>query len=63
MGDKETILNLWKMGLNKMAVVNQFMKAHNKKAKNDKEVEKITKEQALRYVEPILFEYETSRMK
>ncbi len=63
MEDKESILNWWRMGLSKMAVVNQYMKAHNRKAKDDKELKKINKEQALKHVEPILFEYEMARMK
>lgn len=59
----EDIIKWWNLGLCKNAVVNQYMKAHNRKAKNNKEIKRITKEQAMRYVEPILFEYEMQRIK
>lgn len=46
-----------------MAVVNQYMRNHNRTARDKKDVKRITKEQAMRYVEPILFKYEMQRMK
>lgn len=61
--DKILILKLWKMGLSKMAVTKQFMKEHNKKIKQDKDLKRIDITESLKIVEPILFEYETERMK
>lgn len=51
------------MGLSKMAVTKQFMKEHNKKIKQDKDLKRIDITESLKIVEPILFEYETERMK
>lgn len=62
MSDEE-IIKLWNLGLSKMAVVNQYMRNHNRTARDKKDVKRITKEQAMRYVEPILFKYEMQRMK
>lgn len=58
----EEIIELWSLGLSKMAVVNQYVRNHNRKARGKKDVKRITKEQAMRYVEPILFKYEMQRM-
>lgn len=63
MPDEEIIIKLWNMGLGRIAVATNYMKEHNKNAKGKKEVKRITKEQALKYVEPILFEYETKRLR
>lgn len=62
MSDEE-VIELWNMGLSKMAVVNHYMKDHNRKAKSKKDMKRITKEQALQHVEPILFNYEMARMR
>ena len=59
----EQIIKLWNMGLSKMAVINQYMKDHNRKARGKKDMKRITKEQAMKYVEPILFNYEMKRRK
>ena len=61
--EKETILKLWNNGLSRMNVAKEYMKIHNKKRKQDKEIEKIDIIKSLQIVEPILFEYETERMK
>lgn len=62
MSDEE-IIKSWNLGLSKMAVVNQYMRNHNRTARDKKDVKRITKEQAMRHVEPILFRYEMQRMK
>lgn len=59
----EDILKLWNMGLSKMQVVKECMKENNRRAKDKKDVGKITLEQVMKHVEPILFRYEINRMK
>lgn len=59
---KETIINKWKLGASKFSVAKDYMQEYNKQAKIRKEP-KITKDQALAYVEPIIFEYETKDWK
>ena len=59
----EDILRLWNMGLSKMQVVKEYMRQNNKRAKDKKDVDKVTMGQAMRHVEPILFKYEIGRMK
>lgn len=63
MSDEDYILNLWNMGLSRLQVIKEYMKRNNKIAKENKYVDKITMQQAMKYVEPILFRYETNRMK
>ena len=45
------------MGLTKLGVAREYMKDHNKRAKNKTDVKRINVNQALAYVEPILFDY------
>lgn len=59
----EDVLRLWNMGLSKMQVVKEYMRENNKRARDKKGVDKITMQQAMEHVEPILFKYETNRMK
>lgn len=59
----EDILKKWRMGLNKFQVADKYRQEHNKKAKNNKEMKRITKYEALAYVEPIIFDYEVKGMK
>lgn len=54
----ETIIEIWKVGRTTIQVAKKYMQEYNKKAKIKKE-KKITKDEALAYVEPIIFEYET----
>lgn len=54
----ETIIKKWRSGLNKLAVAKDYMQEYNREAKKRREP-KITKDQALAYVEPIIFDYET----
>ena len=42
MSDEE-IVKLWNLGLSKMAVVNQYMRNHNRTARDKKDVKRITK--------------------
>lgn len=55
---RETIIKKWKIGKTTIQVAKDYMEEYNKKAKEKKEP-KITKDQALAYVEPIIYEYET----
>ena len=59
---KETIIKKWRTGYTKFAVAKDYMQEYNKEAKKRREP-KITKDQALAYVEPIIFEYETKDWK
>lgn len=51
------------MGLNKFQVADEYRREHNRRAKSNKEMKKITKYEALAYVEPIIFDYEVKGMK
>lgn len=59
---KETIINKWKVGASKFSIAKDYMQDYNKEAKKKKEP-RITKEQALAYVEPIIYEYQTKDWK
>lgn len=59
---KETIINKWRIGKTTIQVAKDYMEDYNKEAKKKKE-KKITKDEALAYVEPIIFEYETKDWK
>jgi len=59
----EEIINLWNMGLSRMSVVTMYMKEHNRKARSKKDMKRITKQQAMQHVEPILYEYEMTRIR
>lgn len=58
----ETIINKWKVGKTAIQVAKDYMQDCNKEAKKRREP-KITRDQALAYVEPIIFEYETKDWK
>lgn len=58
----EMIINKWKIGKTAIQVAKDYMQDYNKEAKKKKEP-RITKEQALAHVEPIIFEYETKDWK
>lgn len=58
----ETIVKKWRSGLSKFAVAKDYMQEYNREAKKRKET-KITKDQVLAYVEPIIFDYETKDWK
>ena len=58
----ETIIKKWRSGLDKFAVAKDYMQEYNREAKKRREP-KITKDQALAYVEPIIFDYETKDWK
>lgn len=59
----ENVLKLWNMGLSKMQVVKEYMRENNKRARDKRDIDKITLKQAMEHVEPILFRYEINRMK
>lgn len=59
----EDIIRSWKTGLNKFQVANEYMREHNRRAKSNKEMKRITKYEALAYVEPIIFDYEVKGMR
>lgn len=56
--DNETIIKEWRRGKTTVQVADAYMKEYNTQAKKKNET-KITKEQALAHVEPIIFEFET----
>lgn len=58
----ETIIRKWRIGETTLQVAKDYMDEYNKEAKKKKEP-KITKEQALAHVEPIIYEYETKDWK
>lgn len=57
----ETIIKKWRIGKTTMQVAKDYMDEYNKEAK--KREPKISKEQSLAHVEPIIFEYETKDWK
>lgn len=59
----ENILKLWNMGLSKMQVVKEYMRENNKRARDKRDVDKITLKQAMEHVEPILLRHEMNKMK
>ena len=59
---KETIIKKWRIGKTTVQVAKDYMEEYNKEAKKKKEP-KINKDQALAYVEPIIFEYEAKDWK
>ncbi len=60
MNDKE-IISDWKSGLTTVQVAKNYMLTFNSKLKKGEK--KITKEQALAHVEPIIFDFETKGWK
>ena len=58
----ETIIKKWRIGKTTVQVAEDYMEEYNKEAKKKKEP-KITKEQALAHVEPIIYEFETKDWK
>ncbi len=58
----ETIIRKWRIGKTTLQVAEDYMNEYNKEAKKKKEP-KITKEQALAHVEPIIYEHETKDWK
>lgn len=59
----EDLIKLWNIGLTKLGVAKEYMKKNNKKAKENKDIKRITIQQALEYVEPILFKYRMKQLK
>lgn len=62
MTKQDIIQNNWKIGRTTLQVAKIYMKKHNKEAKQRKEP-KISEDQELAYVEPIIFDYETKDWK
>ena len=60
MEDKE-IIDLWRSGLTVQQVAKEYMKKNNKKLKKGEK--RLTKIEAQRRIEPIIFKYQTSIMK
>ena len=58
----ETIIRKWWIGKTTLQVAEDYMDEYNKEAKKKKEP-KITREQALAHVEPIIYEHETKDWK
>ena len=59
---EQEIINAWKVGRTTLQVAKLYREEYNEKAKHRQEPE-ITKEEALAYVEPIIYEYETKDWK
>ena len=59
----EDIIRSWKTGLSKFQVADEYMREHNRRAKSNKEMKRITKYEALAHVEPIIFDYEVKGMR
>ncbi len=59
----EDLIKLWNIGLTKIGVAKEYMKNHNKKARESKEMKRITMQQAFEHVEPILFRYRMKQLK
>lgn len=58
----ETIIRKWRIGRTTLQVAKDYMDEYNKEAEKKKEP-KITREQALAHVEPIIYEHETKDWK
>lgn len=58
----ETIIRKWRIGKTTLQVAKDYMDEYSKEAEKKKEP-KITKEQALAHVEPIIYEHETKDWK
>lgn len=56
--NESDIIREWRSGLTVMQVANQYLKSYNEKAKRRREP-KITKDEALAHVEPVIFKYKT----
>lgn len=60
---EEDLIKMWNKGLTRLSVAKEYMKENNRRAKEKKEVERITMQEALSYVEPILFKYRLKQLK
>lgn len=58
----EEIIKKWKSGLTVQQVSKDYMVDYNRHVKKINET-RITKDEAMRYVEPIIFEFETKGWK
>ena len=58
--DDSEIIKAWKFGYSKQYIAKDYMKQANKKLKNLINSKKITEKEALAYVEPIIYQYQTS---
>lgn len=59
---EEQIIKLWRSGLTVLQVANRYLKDYNKLAKKRKE-SCIKREDAQKYIEPIIYEFETKDWK
>lgn len=59
----EDLIKLWNSGLTKLGVAKEYMKDHNRKSKNQIDIKRISLNEALTYVEPILFKYRMKQLK
>ena len=59
----EDLIKMWNMGLTKIGVAKEYMKDFNKKAKTKTDVKRININQAMEYVEPILFQYRMKQLR
>lgn len=61
--DNDTLIDMWNAGMTRVQVAKEYMKDNNRKAKKKKEMKRITIQEALQYIEPILFEYRVKQLK
>lgn len=61
--DDNTLIEMWNKGSTRLEVAKKYMKENNKKAKEKKEMKRITIQEALQYVEPVLFNYRMNQLK
>lgn len=59
----EEIIKKWRIGFNKFQIADEYMKENNDEAEKRKDIEKISKIQALAYIEPIIFKYTIKQFK
>lgn len=61
--EDDDLIKMWNTGLSRINVAKEYMKDNNRKAKEKKELKRITIQQALEHVEPILFKYRMNQLK
>lgn len=60
--ESEIILKNWKMGKTVSQISKEYMKKHNQDCKRKGQA-RITEQQAMAYVEPIIYDYEINLMR
>lgn len=63
MMSENEIIKSWNMGLNKFQIADEYRNLQNKEASRRGDIERISKQQALAHVEPIIFNYMVKQLK